>query len=261
MDTQTEHVLKEVAKVRNVSEDGELKQKAVRYLTHNEKQSRLGELEQLKRLTDQPTYVQGAITGEGRAALGKRKRQIEKDLQAGSPPELTGAAKDALAQREAQLEADIRVGMLTTEEMRRNPATAVDRHRKWDRANKDKILEWKNIRRALNPDSDEKDLANIERLRPTMLPMGMNATSTFMADAQIPGKFAMTPTAKQNWPLGEPKVNTPLKQAAKREASEATKAARAAGLARAREVKAAKKAQDSVSVVVPEPISNPLESL
>lgn len=241
MDAQTEQVLKEVATVRNIGVDGELKQKAVRYLTFNEKQSRRDELDQLKRLTDQPAYVQGAITGEGRAALGKRKRQIEKDLIAGQPPELTGATRDALAAREIVLADTIRDGMVVHEEMRRNPVGAVDRHRKWERANKDRILEWKNIRRALNPDSDEKDLANVDRLRPSMLPVGMGATSTFMADAQIPGKFAMTPLAKENWPLGEPKVDTPLKQADRRERTAEQVAKSNANLVKARAVRAEKK--------------------
>lgn len=244
METQTEKVLADVGRVINIGSGDELVQKATRYFTWNEKQSRKDELDQLNRATQQPGYIQGAITSEGRQTLNRRKRQIEKDLVMGTPPELTGATRDALAAREKTLEATIRAGMLTTEEMRRNPAGAVDRHRKWERLNKPAILEWKNIRRALNPDSDEKDLSNVEVLRPSMLSYGLNATSTFMGNAQIPGKFAMTPLAKDNWPLGEPKVDTPLKQAERNErkvSSQEVRAKQVAALAKARAAKTEKK--------------------
>lgn len=242
MDTATETVLAEVKKVRNIGAGGELSQKAVRYLTWNERQARHDELDGLNKLTSQPLYVQGAITSEGRQALAKRKRQIEKSLADGAPPELTGGMKDALHSREVELESKLKTGMLTTEDMRRNPPGAVDRHRRWERSNKDEILEWKNIRRALSSDSDDKDLSNIELLRSSSL--RPDGASTFIADAQIPGKFAQTPLAKANWPLGEPKVNTPLKQAAKREATEKQLAA----LTRARETKTARKVARAAEV-------------
>jgi len=245
MDTQTETLLAKVSQVKNVAVDGEVIQKATRFLTYNERQTRRDELDQITKQSQQPGYVQGAITAEGRQALSKRKRQIEKDLQAGTALELTGQAKDALAKREVELADSIKAGMLTTEEMRRNPVGAVDRHRLWERRNKVKILEWKNIRRALNQDSDEKDLSNVEVLRPSMIPL--NGAATFMAGAQIPGQFAMTPAAKANFNLvfpDSPKMDTPLKQAERREKKPPDPqltANRIAGMARARAAKAEKK--------------------
>ena len=62
------------------------------------------------------------------------------------------------------------------------------------------------------------------RFRPELI-HATGGVGTFMPGAQIPGNFAMTPLAKENWPLGEPKVDTPLKQAQKRERTPAQIAA------------------------------------
>jgi hypothetical protein len=85
------------------------------------------------------------------------------------------------------------------------------------------ILTWKRAMRALDPTNTDQDYTNIEKFRPE----GVNpdGTSTFMADAQIPGVFAMSPAAKANWPLGAPTVDTALGQVKKRELSEKQKAA------------------------------------
>ena len=55
----------------------------------------------------------------------------------------------------------------------------------------------------------------MEMLRPSGITPDM-ATS-MMLDSTIPGHSAMTPLAKANWPLGEPKVDTPLKVAERSE--------------------------------------------
>ena len=47
----------------------------------------------------------------------------------------------------------------------------------------------------------------------------MAGTSTFMVGAQIPGHFAMTPQAKENWPLAEP-TNTAYQQSVKANAQD-----------------------------------------
>jgi len=126
--------------------------------------------------------------------------------------------------------------MLPRSTMRRNPAGAVDAFRRGEgsKATKHKIGTWKRAMRAIDPYNTDRDYTNIERFRAE----GSNAdgTSTFMGDAQIPGKFAMTPAAKANWPLGEPTVTTPLAQAREAESGKKRKPlspeARAAAVAR-----------------------------
>ncbi len=216
-----QHILTKAATVTNISERGRLKQKATRYLTAKEVEAKTAEAANIRAMLS----YQGPganQSSEGKVQWAGRVRNLEDDIEANSPEPLTVEQKNVVYARKQQLEGFIREGMLTVEEMRRNPVTAVDRHIKWDKAKKAAVLEWKNLCRLLEPNSDEQDLANVERLRPTMATSGMNATSTFMPEAQIPGVFAMTPLAKQNWPEGltEYPATSPLMQAADKEKEE-----------------------------------------
>lgn len=217
MSAEPQTILEHAATITNVMKRDRLVQKATRYLRANERRSKEMEADRIR--------AQLAYNGPGSGTADQKRDaarwlyHLENDLEENSPPtDLSGETKDALYRREKELESYIAEGMLTTEEMRRNPVTAVDRHMRWEKAKKPAILEWKNIRILLNPDSDEQDLANVERLRPSGL--RVDGAPTFMADAQIPGFHAMTPLAKENWPLGEPKIDTPLKQAEDREKEE-----------------------------------------
>lgn len=207
MSAETEKMLHEAATVRNIAVDGELTQKATRYFRAIERQDRETELDGIRRQLGEDVWVQAGLTAAAKARLQKRKRWVEKDLTAHSPPtDLSSETRDALYRRECEVAEQIRQGMPTTEQMRRNPPGAVGMNQRWERAHKDKVLEWKNLRLLNNPDSDDKDLANVDILRSSqLLPDG---SSTFMPAAQIPGLFAMTPAAKANWPLGEPTATT-----------------------------------------------------
>ena len=211
--SEKEAVLERMGQVRNVADRGEIHKPAVRLLRKKERNEREDELRRIDQQLAAPAWAASAMTAEGRAALSRRKRQLEKELKDWSPrTDISAETRDALSQRAKQLESDIAQGMPTSEVMRRNPVGAVDKHRGWEKRNKDKVLEWKNIQVQLNPDSDEIDLANIERIRPSQTFTG--GPSTFMVDAQIPGTFAMTPQAKENWPLPDPET-TALAQAKK----------------------------------------------
>lgn len=252
MEATTEQVLQEVAHVKNtVDRRGRVIQPAVQYLKAREIEECKTELQQIDNMLSPQNIARQAMTSDGRATLARRRVSLEDKLESQAAPDLTPQAKDALAKRLVDLEAKIKVGMPTHEEMRRNPAGAVDRHRRWEAMNKNAVLERRNILIALNPGDDSKDLTNIDLIRPYAAQTG---AATFMPDAQIPGHFAMTPAAKANWPLGEPKVDTPLKQAERAEAEEAKpakrqmsdeqrQAARERGLALAAKAKAAREAK------------------
>lgn len=122
--------------------------------------------------------------------------------------------------------------------MRRNPAGAVGKFMRQEMSKpiKSAILTAKRALRALEPENPDPDYTNMEQFRPEGT--DPNGTATFMPGAQIPGNFAMTPQAKANWPLGEPKVETPLKRAlsaeqlqSRREALARGRATRAANIA------------------------------
>lgn len=187
-------------------------------------------------------------TGADRGAATKRYRQIEKLLREQAPKPLEGARRDKVAKLANEvLEGVIRPAMLPRAQMRRNPAGAVDQYlrRENSKTVKGATLAWKRAMRAIESENMDQDFTNVERFRPE----GGNpdGTSTFMADAQLPGRFAQTPLAKENWPLGDPTAETAVGQVKKRELSEAQKANLEKMRERAAEARAAKKAAQEQS--------------
>ena len=203
---EAEHVLKHLAQVKNVSDHGELVTPAVNLLRLRERQERQREIEQIDEVLHAPAWAKAGLDGDAIKHLPKRQRDLKKQLEALSPQEVSGSTLDAVARRAEELAEQIRIGMPTLEEMRRNPVGAVGKHTRWAKANRLKIPEWKNLRIQLAPDSDDPDEANVEQIRPSM--MNQDGSSTFMSNAQIPGRFAMSPLAKEHWPLGEPTATT-----------------------------------------------------
>lgn len=179
---------------------------------HQREESR-GELDGMKEMLPQLKSTQD------RSAVAQRIKRLEKSLIEQSPePTLPGAAKDALAKQAKAIEEKVLPGMLSQEEMRKNPAGSVGHHMRWERAHKQDILAWKNIQLMLEPDSDDPDLANFERLRP------VGAMDRMRVDAQIPGKMSYTNIPQDNWDAAfeskGPK-NSALQQA-KRHAEQST---------------------------------------
>lgn len=174
-------------------------------------------------------------TGEIRQEM----RRLDKQLATQSPRPISPEERDLLSKKRTELLSDVTAGMLTKEEMRKNPTGSVHRHLAWEKANKKKIVQLKNIMIQLEPDSDDPDLCNLERYRPESRTAGPGAT-TFMADAQIPGHFAMTQAAKMNWPADLPPqgtANSVLAQAQRREKTAEERAAFGARMKAAREAK------------------------
>jgi hypothetical protein len=219
-----DHYLKQAAQVKNVSANGRLIKPAKRYLRFHERQKRE---EEVKRLDEMLTPSNISATKMGSQSVqmaAKHRANLRQDLEDNAPPkDLPGATVDALVRRSVELENEIIPTLQPREVMRRNPVGAVDNFMKGENsaAVKAKILEWKNLQMLIHPDADEQDIANIEKFRPQTALAGTAAT--FMAGAQIPGAFAMTPQAKANWPEGMPEfgdVNSPWKQAMERENQE-----------------------------------------
>lgn len=182
--------------------------------------------------------------------MHSRKKAIEKQLEQFAPEPLEGSEKDKLAKLELELREAWTSGMPTEEEMRKNPAGMVDRHRRWEKANKSVIMKWKNVRRQLEPDSEDPDLANIERYRPS------GVMDRLVANAQISGAMNYRNIPQENWDRafkGKKPENTALEQAkrVKREMSEDQKQALRDRLAKARAAKQSKQVQDTANDGVP----------
>lgn len=199
-------------------------------LRNHQVESYRSEAARLAATAQAPAYV----TGIDRGAAAKAQRNVEKVLQEQAAKPLRGADKDKVAALAQEvLESRIRPALIPREDMRRNPAGAVGRFLRSENSPEVQrdIQNWKRAQLALEPESNDPDLANVERFRPEKI-HDTGGVATFAADAQIRGNFAMTPKAKENWPLGEPQVETPLKQAQKREATPAQLAALAAARAK-----------------------------
>ena len=225
MSAESEELLKKVEQVKNITdEDGHVVQPAMRYLTMQERIDREADLKNLEDTLNQPAWVLSRmeLTHDRVNSMRQRRQRLKKELQTYSPPtDISGPTKDALYQKEKELAAQIQEGMVPREDMTRNPVGAVDQNIKWQRQKKAAILAWKNIKRILNPDSEEKDLANVEQLRPARFHAG--GVPLYYPEAELPSKFSMTAEAKENFDdtfPDSPTIDTPLKQAERREAEE-----------------------------------------
>ena len=179
---------------------------------------------------------------QDKGAVQRQLRNLSLQYERQAPEALPAGEKDTAAKREAALREEITQGMLSQEEMRKNPPGAVDHHIRWERANKAKIMQWKNLRLQLaadtsNPDTWDRDVANLERYRPA------GARERVRLDAQIPGKMAFTGVDEQKWETAFGSThpdNSALNQVKRRQLTDEQRAAAAARLAKARAAKRAK---------------------
>lgn len=123
---------------------------------------------------------------EDRGEAIKQFQRVSKtvDAQTPRPPE-NAEEEGRMVDRSEQLLSEILVGMPSQEEMRKAPPGAVDKHMAWEKRNKRKIQEWKNLRLRLTH-GQEKEAANLERYRPV-------GSSLNMDNAYIPGKQFFMP--------------------------------------------------------------------
>lgn len=154
--------------------------------------------------------------GADRNNMARRKRQIDRMLDEQSPPDLSATERDAYAKEARQLEKQFTEGMLSGEEMRRNPPGAVDRNLAWHKRNRFKVARWKNLMRALHRGDDSPNIANIERFRPLR-----TAHDLSMEGAQIQGAIYSgthpSEAYKDGWErtFGEDPESAPEKKIAK----------------------------------------------
>lgn len=111
---------------------------------------------------------------EDKGAVADQLRRLDHQLETQKPKEFGASEIDNAVKREAELRGQWTEGMLSQEEMRKAPPGSVDRHLQWERKNKPAISEWQNIMRRLNAGSDAREVASIERFRPTVSQMNMD---------------------------------------------------------------------------------------
>jgi hypothetical protein len=167
-------------------------------LRYHQREQLKGEIRQAE---DMLSQAKPEDRGTINANISRTKRQLESQ----SPVPLTSKEKDTLSGLEKKLIKKITHNMPPEEVMRKNPAGAVDWHMKWEKINKPLIRMWKNVRIQLNPDSQDRDLSNIERYRPS------GQLDHLRSDAQIPGVMSYHNISDEQWPF-DPPTNTASEQ-------------------------------------------------
>lgn len=118
--------------------------------------------------------------------LRRSMKQYKKDYERGLPPNLSPAMRNSLWKKAKQLKDEFTIGMLSKKEMhpvsqrqivkggsvvtavvadndKIRATKAVERNRVWQKKNDEKIREFKNIMRMLEPDNPR--IGNIDRFR------------------------------------------------------------------------------------------------
>ncbi len=127
--------------------------------------------------------------GEARKQLIRTRATLE--TQTPRPP-VDAAEEGRMVAREKQLREEVLAGMPSQEEMRKAPPGAVDKHMGWEKRNKPKILEWKNLRLRLMP--GEREAANLERYRPASSTLNMDNAVVQGKNIYIPENVGSTVT-------------------------------------------------------------------
>lgn len=161
---------------------------------------------------------------QDKGAVRTRIRTLKQQFEQQAPRQVTdGRVKDSLAKEAQGLLDQILPGMLSQEEMRKNPAGSVDKHLRWERANKSKIIRWKKLQCMLNADGSQagtwdRDAANLERFRP------VGVQDRFRTDAQISGKMSYGSVPEEKWEgvFGSVNPSNSALEQAKRVAQEPT---------------------------------------
>ena len=143
---------------------------------------------QLEESRNEIKSLEAKLTDKGiedKSEALKQLRRVTKTVNEQTPrPPIDGEEEGRMVRRSEQLLAEIVDGMPSQEEMRKAPPGAVDKHMGWEKRNKSKILEWKNLQLRLRP--GEREAANLERHRPA-------GSTLSMDNAVVPGKYIYIP--------------------------------------------------------------------
>lgn len=134
------------------------------------------ELKRLENTINQPQ-------AQDRPLMARQISNMRRRLEEGEPKPLSGKALDEAVAKADRLKAEMLDGMPTQAEMRKAPPGSTEKHLQWERRNKAKLREWKNLQLQINAGTQDADVANFERFRPAG---GSGELS--MDYAQIPGK-------------------------------------------------------------------------
>jgi len=222
MNLGTEEFVAHVKHVKNeFDSEGTVTKPATRYLTMQERIDRENELQGIDEFLDQPPAIMRTLSvlPDRVRNLRIRRKQLRRELDNQSPPtDLTGEQKDAIYALQKEAVEKIQVGMLPVEDMLKSPVGAVDHNIKWLNTTKTWQLILKNCLRLLNPKSEDKDLANIERYRPRRYVPG--GPGVVMGDAEVSNQFSYSHIPDEKWEAAGLPLVTPGSPLARKSAEE-----------------------------------------
>ncbi len=129
--------------------------------------------------------IQDPQTAKSR--LGRMQKQLDEQ----AAPEVSAQERPALETRQAALQEHILKTMPSRDMMMKNPPGSVGRNIAHHKKSKAQQVEWKNNQLRLHPDSNDPDLANLERIRPVT-----DRTINY-ADSQIGGEKTISVPTEQ----------------------------------------------------------------
>lgn len=151
---------------------------------------------QLDEMRDEVKAAEAKLSNPAIQDKGEARKQLIRTratLESQTPRAPVDAAEEGrMVAREKQLLSEVLAGMPSQEEMRKAPPGAVDKHMGWEKRNKLKILEWKNLRLRLNP--GERETANLERHRPVTSSLSMDNAVVQGKNIYIPDNVGATVT-------------------------------------------------------------------
>lgn len=148
-----------------------------RYLRESERRIMEADLQRLSE-TERNAASVGNSAGVDMRKLSQVKRNISECLELQTPPDVNGAERDRISKRIEADEAAMMADIPSSEEMRRNPPGAVERHMAFERKHGKRIQRWKHDIRVLNKGNPDVDfLTNIERLRPLKRDVNMEGSA------------------------------------------------------------------------------------
>jgi hypothetical protein len=142
------------------------------------------ELSRIEGMLNAPSHVRSKISDP--RAMAARAHRLKDELDKFTPKAFSPTEKDVAVRAFNRLRDEIAVGMPSSEEMRRNPPGAVQKHQSWERRNKTKVLEWKNIGLRLQASGDLDDALGDAAINVELLRNHSTNRDLSMDGAQIP---------------------------------------------------------------------------
>ena len=144
------------------------------------------ELRRIDEMLSAPPHIRTKISDP--RGMSARRHRLKAELEEFTPKPFAASEKDAAVRDFGRLKKEIAVGMPSSEEMRRNPPGAVQKHQAWERRNKTKVLKMKEIGLRLQASGDLDDTLGEAAINVELLRNHSTGFDLPLDGAQIPRK-------------------------------------------------------------------------